>query len=80
MSAVDENVPVEYEYDRLEPVPVVYGYVGVAVSVLFFQAVNQVVVRVSRPKSVVEEDYWKWRNLLVSWIHAVVIGVWDLSW
>jgi hypothetical protein len=80
MYAVSENVPVEYEYERLEPVPVIYGYVGVTVSVVFFTAVNQVVLRVGRPKSVKEEEYWKWRKLFASWIHAIIIGVWDLSW
>jgi len=80
MSATGESSPVDYEYERLEPIPVVYGYLGVAASALFFLFVNQILVWIGNPKSVKEKDEWKYRNLLVSWIHAVLIGVWDLSW
>ena len=80
MSAVDVSSPVYYKYEELEPIPVVYGYLGVATSALFFLLVSHILVRIGNPKSVKESDDWKWRNLLVSWIHAFIIGVWDLSW
>jgi len=67
-------------FELLEPIPLVYGYTGIAVSVVFFQALNQFLLRFGSPKSVRVDEVWKWRNLFVSWVHAVIVGTWDLSW
>ena len=80
MSAVVEISPVDFKYDELKPIPVPYGYAGVILSALFFQVVCHFVGKLGKPKSVKDSDEWKWRNLVVSWIHAIIIGVWDLSW
>lgn len=71
------------DFDRpapLGPIPVVYGYAGILLSVCFFQSLNQIVLRlVGCPKTVGRENVWKWRNLVVSWTHALIVGVWDLT-
>jgi len=67
-------------FELLEPIPLVYGYTGIAIAVVFFQSLNYFFVRSVSPKSVREDDVWKWRNLLVSWVHATIVGTWDLSW
>jgi len=71
---------VDYEYERLEPIPASYGCAGIVLSVAFFQTLNQTVLRVGSPKAVGRENYWKWRNLVVSWMHALIVGVWDITW
>ena len=73
-----ENPLVNFEL--LEPIPLVYGYAGIAVSVVFFQSLNQLLLRFGSPKSLRIDQVWKWRNLFVSWVHAVIVGTWDLSW
>ena len=68
------------DYERLEPIPASYGYAGIVLSVAFFQTLNQTVLRIGCPKAVGRENYWKWRNLVVSWMHALIVGVWDITW
>jgi len=70
---------VDYEYERLEPIPASYGYAGIVLSVAFFQTLNQTVLRVGSPKAVGRDNYWKWRNTVVSWMHALIVGVWDIT-
>jgi len=67
-------------FELLEPIPLVYGYTGIAVSVVFFQSLNQFLLRFGSPRSVHVDEVWKWRNLFVSWVHALIVGTWDLSW
>jgi len=67
-------------FESLEPIPLIYGYTGIAVSVVFFQSLNQLLLRCGSPQSVHIDEVWKWRNLFVSWVHAVIGGTWDLSW
>jgi len=69
-----------YEYERLEPIPASYGWAGIVLSIAFFQTLNQTVLRAGCPKAVGRENYWKWRNLVVSWTHAIIVGVWDITW
>ena len=68
------------DYERLEPIPASYGCAGIVLSIAFFQTLNQTVLRGGCPKAVGRENYWKWRNLVVSWMHALIVGVWDISW
>ena len=68
------------DYERLEPIPASYACAGIVLSIAFFQTLNQTVLRGGCPKAVGRENYWKWRNLVVSWMHALIVGVWDISW
>ena len=71
-------MPEIVDYDRLEPIPASYGCAWVVLSIAFFQTLNQTVLC---PKAVGQNNnYWKWRNLVVSWLHAVIVGVWDITW
>ncbi|ELT93571.1 hypothetical protein CAPTEDRAFT_64685, partial [Capitella teleta] len=55
------------------------GVIGVVVTAVFFQIINQIVGKVGPPSKVDKSDTWKWRNLFISWIHAIIVGSWDLS-
>jgi len=34
-----------------------------------------------KPKFVkAEVDFWKWRNIFISWIHGLIVGPWDFLW
>ena len=66
-------------FDHLEPIPAKYGYTGVLLTIFTFQMLNRLVASYGPPKSV-QTDFWQWRNLFISWIHALVCGIWDLSW
>ena len=68
------------DYEHLEPIPASYGYAGIVLSVAFFQTLNQTVLRIGCPKAVGRENHWKWRNLVVSWMHALIVGIWDITW
>lgn len=63
----------------LAPIPASYGYAGILLSVCFFQSLNQLIVWIGCPRSVGRENVWKWRNLVVSWTHAVIVGIWDIT-
>lgn len=53
------------------------GIYGVYVSALICQLLNWLVKCVG-PPGCLRDDEWKWRNLLVSWLHALVCVVWCL--
>lgn len=67
------------DYEHLDPIPASYGYAGIVLSVAFFQTLNQTVLRIGCPKAVGRENHWKWRNLVVSWMHALIVGIWDIT-
>ena len=46
-------------------------------TILFFHMVNWILKSRVPPDSL-KDDEWKWRNLYVSWIHAVVVSVWTI--
>ena len=31
-------------------------------------------------KSKGKDEIWKWCNLAMSWVHALIVGSWDLLW
>ena len=66
-------------FEHLEPIPAKYGYTGMLLSIFFFQILNKIVSGYGPPKSM-QTEVWKWKNLFVSWIHAVICGIWDLLW
>ena len=55
------------------------AYIGVFLSAVAFQFANQILIITGPPKSVQTEE-WKFRNLFISWIHALIVGVWDILW
>ena len=56
-----------------------YAYTGVFLSAVAFQIANQILIITGPPKSV-ETEEWKFRNLFISWVHALIVGVWDILW
>jgi len=68
------------DYEHLEPIPTSYAFAGIVLSVAFFQTLSQILPQVGYPKAVGREDYWRWRNLVVSWTHALIVAVWDIIW
>ncbi|XP_005102191.1 TLC domain-containing protein 2 [Aplysia californica] len=52
-----------------------HGVYFLFASMLFFQLVNWILKSKGPPKTL-KEDEWKWRNLYVSWVHALIISIW----
>lgn len=63
-----------------EAVEIRYGIFGIILSILFFQLLNRVAMALGSPKVLAQQDEWKFRNLVISWFHALVCATWDLSW
>ncbi|XP_050410628.1 TLC domain-containing protein 2 [Patella vulgata] len=83
MEVKHENISANFAMEAekvltASPVDFWHGHYVMLLSMLFFHGVNSVVCRMGKPKSV-KEDSWKWTNLVVSWVHALIVGVWDLS-
>ena len=55
------------------------SHLGVFVVVLLFQFVNWVIKSVGPPKSLRDDGEWKWRNLTISWLHALVCVAWSVA-
>ncbi|XP_013403668.1 TLC domain-containing protein 2 [Lingula anatina] len=61
-----------------EPIDIKIGYYAVLSTILFFQLLNRVLIYTGVPKNAQDEP-WKWRNLFVSWVHALICAIWVLS-
>ena len=72
--------PEKYPYDGLPPIPNSYGISAIVASIVGFQILNEICVKVGLPDSVDAKDTWKYRNLVISWTHALIVGIWDLTW
>jgi hypothetical protein len=55
------------------------GYASMAISIVFFSILNRIVLIFDKDPGRTAES-WKWRNLFISWIHAFIVGVWDITW
>ena len=81
MANTTETQEEIYKWDSLEPVPVKYAYSGMILTVVFFQILNKIVGNGNGSNgSKIDAKFWKWKNLYISWIHAVIVGLWDISW
>ena len=60
-----------------------YGILAMISTVFIFHILNRLISYSGPPTSIAakgKEEVWKWRNLFLSWIHAFIVGSWDLSW
>ncbi|PAA62921.1 hypothetical protein BOX15_Mlig025937g2 [Macrostomum lignano] len=60
------------------------GFCAALFTIAIFGLLNQILTVIGPPRIIVhraknQEELWKWKNLLLSWIHALIIGIWDLS-
>lgn len=50
-------------------------------STLSFYSIGEVLTRFGKPTYVATDvEFWKWRNIVISWIHGIVCGLWDFLW
>lgn len=70
----------ERPYKDLEPISRLHCLLGVGTSFIFFWCINIYLQWAGPPKNVGTKDIWKWKNIQISFIHAVIIGIWNLSW
>lgn len=66
------------ETQQFATVSYAYGYASMAVSIVFFSILNRIVLIFDKDPTRTAES-WKWRNLFISWIHAFIVGVWDIT-
>lgn len=67
------------EKQQFATVSYAYGYASMAVAIVFFSILNRIVLIFDKDPTRTAES-WKWRNLFISWIHAFIVGVWDITW
>lgn len=90
-SELDSQSLIEEKSDLLyqtspRKYPLSVAIYGILVSLVFFQIVHAFFPyfknpppHIAKPKN--EEfsmDYWKWKNLCISWLHALLCSVWIL--
>ncbi|KAL5016733.1 hypothetical protein ScPMuIL_006322 [Solemya velum] len=58
-----------------------HGYYMMVSTMTFFHMLNWLIARCGTPKSVrlPGDEPWRWRNLLISWIHAFICSVWNIG-
>ncbi|CAC5419989.1 unnamed protein product [Mytilus coruscus] len=77
----EHTVYIINEGDGMDSVQVWQAYTMCATSIMLMFAICSVVTKFGKPKTLKEGvSLWKWRNILISWIHAVVVGIWDFLW
>lgn len=64
--------------NQLEPIPAWYGFCVVFVAMFIFEMLNRIVASYHGQPG--NERSWQQRNLLLSWMHTLIIAPWDLSW
>ena len=69
--------------NQLEPVPLRYGLTTVVVTMFFFQMINKYLSSATgfednKATSKYSRKEWQQRNLIISWIHALIVSVWDI--
>lgn len=63
-----------YTYKGSPNVNLSDGYLTVVCSFFAFLAINFAAIKIGPPKNLTG-DVWRWRNTLVSWLHADIVGV-----
>lgn len=80
MESVLENKKFNpYDYEGSPAVDVVHGYLAMLFGLVLFSVVNYLAILIG-PSKKMKGDTWRWRNTLVSWIHADIMGVGVLYW
>ena len=48
-------------------------------TILLMFAINGILTWNGKPKSVKADiDFWKWRNIFISWVHGLIVGPWEV--
>ncbi|KAH9525450.1 TLC domain-containing protein 2 [Bulinus truncatus] len=73
------DVGSEHDFASMrDAVELRHGLMFIIGTISFFNFVNWVVKFIGPPKTLNDEE-WKWRNLYVSWVHALITSIWTLS-
>ncbi|KAG5447300.1 TLC domain-containing protein 2 [Clonorchis sinensis] len=68
-------------HSLLPPANTRYGLLCMSLSIAFFKSLDQALQGYSPPPEVARkgpDSVWKWRNMMVSWVHALLVGTWDI--
>lgn len=68
-----------YTYEGSPNVHVLDGYLAALGGLCTFTAINFAAIKMGPPRTVTG-DIWRWRNTLVSWLHADIVGLGVLYW
>lgn len=63
-----------------EPIGPKYGAFTVLLSMVFFQLVQSLVSSIYEEQKWKKVDFWTWRNIAISAIHAGCSGSWVIIW
>ncbi|CAG2210216.1 unnamed protein product [Mytilus edulis] len=74
----EHTVHIINQGDGMDSVQVWQAYAMCAISIMLMLAIRSVVTKFGKPETLKDGvSFWKWRNILISWIHAVIVGTWD---
>ena len=62
-------------------IPLGYGLSTIFSTIVMFIFLNKLFLSslTNKPDSAIDKNEWQRRNLLISWIHALIVSVWDVT-
>ncbi|XP_069136139.1 TLC domain-containing protein 2-like [Argopecten irradians] len=71
-------VPPSWNITNVDDIEQIHGYYVMLTTVIFFIGINIAITKLGTPKRV-REDPWRWKNIVISWMHALFCSIWDIS-
>ncbi len=69
----------EENYDRTQNSGTLFGVLVVLASALSFEIFSKIVENCFTPKAA-QHSPWRWKNILVSFVHSILSGTWAVTW
>lgn len=77
MASGDDNIEITRQREHIDQRIAV---LVVGISFLFFRILNLLIVKLVEPPPSASKDPRRWRNVFVSWTHAILSGCLGISW
>lgn len=69
---------IELTGDGVDSVSITQANILCVLSTVFFYILAEILNKIGKPNFVASDaEFWRWRNILISWVHGVLCGVWD---
>ncbi|THD24480.1 putative transmembrane protein 56 [Fasciola hepatica] len=68
-------------HSSLPPPETKFGVICTVLSIIAFKTLDNALKSVTPPEAILSkgpEQIWRWRNMVVSWVHALLVGTWDI--
>lgn len=77
MASVDDNIEITRQREHVDQR---IAFLVVGISFVFFRILNFLIAKLVEPPPSASRDPRRWRNVFVSWTHAILSGCLDISW